>query len=773
METTVWINARFLPRPVTGVERVARELITALCDRLNDEGAWTGPQGLRLNFRLITPGADQTPSPWPKLPVDRVGCGGGHLWEQTSLLAATRSGWLLSLCNTGPMLKRRQVLFMHDAQTFAIPGNFTWRFRLWYRLLFTVAGRISSAILTNSSYSREELVKRVGLDPSSITATWLGVEHVLREVPDEAAFARHALPADGGYLLAVSSNNPNKNFAAVLKALQLLGQEAPPCVIAGHHDARIFGELPAGDSRIIPVGHVTDAELHALYARAIALLFPSYYEGFGLPPVEAMALGCPAIVSSTSVMPEICGDAALYCDPAIPETLAAAIRRLHLEPSLRQRLIARGRERVQLFSWANCAEAALQSLAREVRTRQRQAGVIEAPTRPSKPPARPTPPPGTDNIILAHDYLIQMGGAERLFASLHRAWPQAPIFVSATDYEHLLPGFEDAHIHNTWMQNVPGMNRHHKSLFPLYPMAFRSFGKLDGAAAVVSSSGFSKWLRFTPRTRVFCYCHTPPRFFWQTDHYLKNELGSRLLKMLARLFILWLRPADHACAQRVHHFIANSETVRRRIKDFYGRESVVIHPPVEVERFRPTADHDGYYLILSRLVSYKGVDRAIAAFLESGRHLVIAGSGPDRGRLERLARGAVNIEFHGRVDEARAVRLVERCRAFVLPGTEDFGITPLEAQAAGKPVLAYADGGALETVVEGQTGCLFTDPSPAGINRVASLLEATPWDPAAIRHHAEKFAEPRFIQAMQQYVDEQLHEPVPLIKEPHPPAIRS
>ena len=364
-------------------------------------------------------------------------------------------------------------------------------------------------------------------------------------------------------------------------------------------------------------------------------------------------------------------------------------------------------------------------------------------------------------VILAHDYLIQMGGAERLFASMHRAWPGARVYVSATDYDHLLPDFEDAQIHNSWMQRMPGIRVHYKKLFPLYPFAFKSFGRLDADVAVVSSSGFSKWLRFTPRTRVFCYCHTPPRFFWQTEHYLRNEVRSELFKACIRLFVMWLRPSDYACAEKVHHFIANSNNVKNRIREFYGRDSVVIYPPVEVHRFRVTPRHEGYYLILSRLVSYKGIDRAVAAFLKSGKRLVIAGGGPDRARLEQLAGGAANIEFRGRVEDAEAIKLIENCRAFVLPGSEDFGITPLEAQAAGKPVLAFGDGGALETVVDGETGVLFTDPTPNGINAAVARLESISWDPDRIRRHAERFAEPNFIAAMRNYIREQMAAPPP------------
>jgi glycosyltransferase involved in cell wall biosynthesis len=361
-------------------------------------------------------------------------------------------------------------------------------------------------------------------------------------------------------------------------------------------------------------------------------------------------------------------------------------------------------------------------------------------------------------IILGHDYLIQMGGAEKVVASMHRAWPEAPIYVSATDYAKLLPDFRTATIHNTWMQKIPGINSQFKKLFPVYPFAFKSLGALDADAAVVSSSGFAKWLKFTPRTQTFCYCHTPPRFFWQTDHYLKNEVSSGLVKAMAKVFIPPLRRSDYKAAQQVTHFIANSECVQARIKEFYGRDSVVIYPAVEVHKFDMQTENDGFYLILSRLVSYKGIDRAVAAFAKSGKRLVIAGSGPDRDRLEKLAAGARNIEFKGRVEDAEVKRLIERCYAFVFPGLEDFGITPVEAQAAGKPVLAYGDGGALETVIPGETGLFFKDPEPDAINAVVSEFEKIAWNPARIRANAERFAEEKFISAMKSLVETKLAE---------------
>jgi glycosyltransferase involved in cell wall biosynthesis len=357
-------------------------------------------------------------------------------------------------------------------------------------------------------------------------------------------------------------------------------------------------------------------------------------------------------------------------------------------------------------------------------------------------------------VALGHDYLIQMGGAERVVAALHRMFPQAPLYVSATDTGRLLPDFRDAQIVNTWIRHLPGIRTHFKKLFPIYPFAFRGLGEIDVDFALVSSSGFAKWLRFTPRTRVFCYCHTPPRFFWQTEHYLENEVQSRAVKAAARIFIPPLRRSDYRAAQRVHHLIANSECVRQRIRECYGRDSTVIHPPVRVDRFVAQPEHDGSWLILSRLVAYKRIDRAVRAFTASGRRLVIVGDGPDRARLEAMA--GPNVEFKGHTSDDEAKHYLERCYALVFPGLEDFGITPVEAQACGKPVLAYGEGGALETVRLGETGLFFQDPEPVAMNAVVAEFEKIAWSPQAARANAERFSEEHFTNTLRTFLAEKL-----------------
>jgi glycosyltransferase involved in cell wall biosynthesis len=365
---TVWINGRFLTRRVTGVERVAHSVLRALGQGALDARGGVERDGLRLQFQLAVPTSAQAqlPARLGNIPVVGVGRWTGHLWEQLVLARLPRVDWLLSLCNTGPLLRREHGLMFHDAQVYAIPRNFGWRFRLWYRALLQVAGRRAGFLLTNSHFSGSELARYTGIGQERFTVMHLGCDHL--------ADVRAALPADLAaqlpdrpFVLAVSSVNPNKNFSAVIEALALLGPDAPPCVIVGQRNDHVFGRASLDARRVIWLGYVSDEALAALYQRALCLVFPSFYEGFGLPPLEAMAQGCPVIVSQTSSLPEVCGDAALYCDPARPATLAAAIRSLVDQPGLADRLKALGRTRAAGFTWHAAADRLLDRLFAAVR----------------------------------------------------------------------------------------------------------------------------------------------------------------------------------------------------------------------------------------------------------------------------------------------------------------------------------------------------------------------------------------------------------------------
>ncbi|KAF0095839.1 MAG: group 1 glycosyl transferase [Puniceicoccaceae bacterium 5H] len=347
---------------------------------------------------------------------------------------------------------------------------------------------------------------------------------------------------------------------------------------------------------------------------------------------------------------------------------------------------------------------------------------------------------------IVHDYLIQMGGAERVVALMAEAFPEAEILTSATQYETLFPEFNGRTIRNSWMQHLPGINTHFKKFFPLYPWAFRSLGTVQDDLVWMSSSGFAKWTDFAPETPVFCYCHTPPRFFWQPDNYLPYEVPNKALQYVVRGMIPSLRQSDYRAAQRMTHLIANSRTVQDRIKQFYHRDSVVIHPPVDVERFTVSHHSEDFYLIVSRLVGYKGLDRAVVGLSKLGKRLVVIGSGPDKARLQSLA--GPTVEFKGRLSDEEVTWHMQNCYAFVFPGLEDFGITPVEAQASGKPVLAFGGGGALETVQPGVSGMFFYEGTADSLAAAVPEFERQSWDPDTIRANAEQFSEQAFLDKM-------------------------
>ena len=347
-------------------------------------------------------------------------------------------------------------------------------------------------------------------------------------------------------------------------------------------------------------------------------------------------------------------------------------------------------------------------------------------------------------LALVHDFLIQMGGAERVVEVMAEAYPDAPLYTSATFGANLFPVFRSDRVHNSWMQHLPGMEKFHKKLFFLYPFAFKAMRLAPDNLAWISSSSFSKWIPKPEGTKFVCYCHTPPRFFWNPDEYLKNEIRNPVLRRLVRALMPLFRRSDLRQSRRIDLFLANSRNVQQRIRECYGRESVVVYPPVDVERFQVSGRNDDFYLIVSRLVAYKHIDRAVQAFTESGKKLVIIGDGPDRARLEAMA--GPTVTFLGRAPDEAVTEMMATCRAYVFPGSEDFGITPVEAQACGKPVIAFRHGGALETVIDGETGVFFDQPDAASLNEALERFEKRQWDPDLIRRNAERFSIERFLQ---------------------------
>jgi glycosyltransferase involved in cell wall biosynthesis len=345
-------------------------------------------------------------------------------------------------------------------------------------------------------------------------------------------------------------------------------------------------------------------------------------------------------------------------------------------------------------------------------------------------------------VAIVHDYLNQMGGAERVVESFHRLWPDAPIFTTIADWEAMPASLRHADIRVSWMQRLPGWRRHFRALLPLYPFAIESFDLRGFDLIISSSSAWAKAAR-TPAGAVHvCYCHTPMRWVWDYEHYVAREGFGPLTRLALPPLMAALRRWDVRTAARPTHLVVNSQVVQQRVQRCWGRRSALLHPPVETGRFTVGTGTGGAHLVVARLAHYKRIDLAVAAFTQMGLPLEIIGDGPARRSLEMLA--GPTITFRGRVDDAGVAAAMRDCRALIFPGEEDFGITPLEANASGRPVIAYRAGGATETVQDGVTGVLFAEQTPASLADAVRRADGIAWDAAAIRRHADAYAVGQF-----------------------------
>lgn len=353
-------------------------------------------------------------------------------------------------------------------------------------------------------------------------------------------------------------------------------------------------------------------------------------------------------------------------------------------------------------------------------------------------------------VAIVCSWLNQYGGAERVLEVIKSLYPDAPIYTSIF-WPEALPGYYRAwEIHVSALDHFPLIHRYHRLFLPLYPLAFEAFDLSEYDLILSVTSAFAHGVVTTPQTLHICYCLTPARFLWDYENYVQREGIARALKLFLPFMLRGLRQWDRLAADRVDEFVAISEEVARRIAKYYRRPSQVIYPPVETARFKPSKEQGDYFLIISRLVPYKRIDLAVEAFNRLGLPLVIIGDGRDRAALERMAQP--NIHFLGRINDQEISEYLARCRAFIFPGEEDFGIAPLEAQAAGRPVIAYAGGGALETVRSGVTGTFFYPQTADALAEAVASFDETRYDPIEIRRNAENFDVSVFQQRFREFV---------------------
>jgi glycosyltransferase involved in cell wall biosynthesis len=345
-------------------------------------------------------------------------------------------------------------------------------------------------------------------------------------------------------------------------------------------------------------------------------------------------------------------------------------------------------------------------------------------------------------VALAHEYFAARGGAEAVVEVFHAMWPEAPVYTFFHDRARYGP-LDGWRIIASSLQSFPIGGGRHRLLLPLYPSAARHLRVPDDVDVVlVSTSAFIKGLALGDDTAEIAYCHSPTRYLWDwTEEYLREEVPA-VLHPPVRELLARLRETDRAFATRVDRWIANSSAVARRIREYYGRESDVVNPPVDVDAYEARAERGDHWLFIGRLSAYKRADVAVRAFARSGRRLIVVGEGRERDTIEKHA--SQNVAFTGRVDERTKHELLATARGLVFPADDDFGIVCVEALASGAPVVALRAGGAPEIVRDGMDGVLFDSPDPAQLEAAVARAERTHWDPRVLHESARRFDLPRF-----------------------------
>jgi glycosyltransferase involved in cell wall biosynthesis len=362
------------------------------------------------------------------------------------------------------------------------------------------------------------------------------------------------------------------------------------------------------------------------------------------------------------------------------------------------------------------------------------------------------------NIALVFDWMTTQGGAEKVNLQLHKMFPDAPIFTSIFNYKKF-KGFEKAAIKTSFIQNMPFAKSKHQLYLSLMPNAYEMFDLSNFDIVISSSHSCAKGIITKPETLHICYCHSPMRYAWDNWHtYIKEYKMNPILKAIGKRRMHSLRMWDRLSAERVDHFIANSNTTKERIKKYYNKESTVIHPMISASKYKISKETKGYFLAVGRLIPYKKFDLIIETFNKIGLPLKIIGTGNMENELKKNAKG--NIEFLGYIPEKELINLYSECEALIFPQLEDFGITPLEAMASGRPVIAFKEGGAFDTIENGKTGILFKkQTSPHLIEAIEKYQkEKKSFKPEIIKKHAENFDKKEFKTKLTNYIKEKWNE---------------
>lgn len=355
-------------------------------------------------------------------------------------------------------------------------------------------------------------------------------------------------------------------------------------------------------------------------------------------------------------------------------------------------------------------------------------------------------------VAIVHYWLVNMRGGEKVLEALCQLYPQADIFTHVVDESMLSPILRRHRIYTTFVNRLPGARRYYQWYLPLMPLALEQLDLSAYDLVISSESGPAKGVIVGPNTRHICYCHSPMRYLW--DMYNEYLNGASLpVRCLFPVLAHYLRIWDRQSAQGVDQFIANSNFIAKRIAKYYRREAFVIHPPVAVEDFYIADRVDDYYLLFGQLVKYKRADLAIEALNRLGKPLLVIGDGEMLPQLKLMAKA--NIRFLGKQPFEQVRHHLAHCKALIFPGMEDFGIVPVEAMASGRPVIAFAAGGALETVVDQETGVFFAEQTPESLVSAIETFETSQdrFRPELIRRHAEQFSVNKFKERLNHFIE--------------------
>ena len=357
------------------------------------------------------------------------------------------------------------------------------------------------------------------------------------------------------------------------------------------------------------------------------------------------------------------------------------------------------------------------------------------------------------SVALLHDYLLVRRGAERSFEAIADSWPEAPIYTLLYDESAFDEKFAGHQVHTSRLQHLPLDQGNFRRALPLFSRAVRSLPLAEYDLVISSSSAFAHMALARPDATHVCYCYSPFRYAWYEEERALQEVAAPLRPLLRRT-LAGIRTDDLAAARRVSRYVAISATSRKRILDCWGRSAEIVHPPVEVERFHPRRGAPEFdLLIVTELVRHKRVEVGLEAARRAGMSLRVVGEGPDRERLEAEYGGEGGAEFLGRVDDEELVALLARARAFLMPNIEEFGIAAVEAMASGVPVVAAASGGALETVVDGETGVLVSPPDAEGFAAALARTDLDAFDPETIARNAARFSRQTFQERLREQVE--------------------